>query len=79
VSSEESDKEDAADYTDGNKCAVIAIKPLAWRVPKVVKCLDHKITKRNSKQSKQQMLPRVIGRQSSTARPSCLSDDFAAP
>jgi len=85
MSSEESEEEDAADHADGNKRAVLAIKPLAWRAPKVdrfFKRLDHKTTKRKSKQSKQQMLPRVIGRQSSRARPLCLPDDFfgfAAP
>ena len=79
MSSEESDGEDATDHVDGNKRAVLAIESLAWRAAKVdrlFKCLYHNTTYIKSKQSKQRIFPRIIGKQSSRARPSCLPDDF---
>ena len=75
MSSEESDEEDVG----GNRSSVLTIKPLSWRASRVdrfFKRLDHKANKGKSKQSMQQMLPRVMGRHSTRARPSSLPDNF---
>ena len=61
MSSEESGEEDIG---NGERQQVIRIKPLHWRAPKVnrfIKQLDHNACKVKSRQSKQQILPRVTG------------------
>ena len=75
MSSEESGEEER----DGEKRAVIKVKVLPWRAPKVdrfFKTLDQKASKKRSRQSQQQTLPRVIGGFSCRPKPASYSDDF---
>lgn len=75
MSSEESGEENVG---DGAR-QVIFIKVLPWRAPKVnrfFKTLDHKASKNKSRQSRQQTLPRVVGRYSNRSKPIGFADDF---
>lgn len=75
MSSEESGEE----MVDGERRAVIKVKPLPWRasrVDRIFKQLDSKGEKRKSRQSKQQTLPRVAGCRSSRPQPMGFSPDF---
>lgn len=75
MSSEESGEE----MVDGERRAIIKVKPLLWRVSRVdriFKQIDSKGDKRKSRQSKQQTLPRVVGSRSSRPRSLGFSSDF---
>ena len=75
MSSEESGEE----MVDGERRAVIKVKPQPWRasrVDRMFKQLDSKGEKRKSKQSKQQTLPRVVGCRSSQPQPIGFPPDF---
>ena len=65
-------------FEDGTERPVIAVKQLQWRGAKVtrfLKRLDAKAAHKKSKQSIQQMLPRVLGGMSTRPKPD-LPDDF---
>ena len=75
MSSEESGEE----IVDGEKRAVIQVKPLLWRAThlhRILKQLDRRTEKRKSKQSRQQTLPRVVGSVTTRRRPTGFADDF---
>lgn len=76
MSSEESGEEEIG---NGERQQVIRIKPLRWRAPKVnrfIKQLDHNACKVKSRQSKQQILPRVTGSYSTRPKPVDFAEDF---
>ena len=75
ISSEESGEE----VVDGERRAILLVKPLSWRasrVERIFKQLDRKADKNKTKQSKQQTLPRAIGPMSTRPRPIGFGDDF---
>ena len=75
MSSEQSGEEN----TEGESRQVMYITVLPWRAPKVdrfFKILDNKATKYKTRQSKQQTLPRVVGRRSRRPKPLGFASDF---
>lgn len=76
MSSESSDEEET---DDGGSKAVVVVKKLPWRGGKanrLMKRLDSRAKSNMSKQSLQQMRPRVIGPNSNRPKPTFFQDDF---
>jgi hypothetical protein len=77
MSSEESGEESVEGRNDER--AVLLVKPLPWRSPRltrILKQLDRKASRKKSKQSLQQSLPRVDGPPSTRQKPVGFADDF---
>ena len=77
MSSEESGEESIEGETDQR--AVLLVKPLPWRSPRlarILKQLDRKASRKKSKQSLQQTLSRIQGPLSTRPKPVGFGDTF---